>query len=117
MARLSSNRIAWQYHSDDGNIYRVAAEKALTDQAKLGGEAWAGEAPPKPASIKMRRVTVRDTANGFSRVVPVYSLDAAILAAAATINCNRLADSYAYTHVSGVISEQRPRQNVTTQST
>ena len=65
MVKLASNRIAWEYSSDDGNSYRVAASKALTDQDKLGGIAWAGTVGPKPAWIKMRRITLSN-ASGAS---------------------------------------------------
>jgi hypothetical protein len=116
VALLSTNRIAWQYHSDDGNTYRVAAQKAVTDQGKLGGEAWDGTSGPKPAHIKMRRVTVRDATNGFSRVVPVYSTDAPILTAGTTINLNRLGDSFTYTSDGNPIPESHERHNVTKQS-
>lgn len=115
MALLSTNRIAWQYHSDDGNTYRVAAQKALTDQAKLGGEAWAGVVGPKPSWMKMRRITVSNATYG-SRVVPVYSTDAEILTAGETVNCNWLADSHAFTSDGGPIPETRPRRSVTKQS-
>lgn len=117
MALLSLNRVAWQYHSDDGNTYRVAAQKGITDQAKLGGEAWAGSAGPKPTGMKMRRCTVRSASAGVSRVVPVYSTDAAILTEGTTINLNHLADSATFTSDGTVISESRPRHSVTKQST
>jgi len=119
MALLSTNRIAWEYAADGGVSYRVAAQKALTDQNKLGGQAWQGVVGPKPSTIKMRRITVRNAAQGVSRVVPVYSDDAAILTAGATINLNHLADSYAFTSDGGehVIAQQRPRSSVTKQST
>jgi hypothetical protein len=115
MAVLSGNRIAWQYHSDDGNSYRVAAQKAMTDQAKLGGEAWAGVVGPKPASMKMRRITVRSAAHG-SRVVSVYGTDAGILVAGATINANAGGDSYAFTSDGNPIPEGHIRRSVTKQS-
>jgi len=119
MAALSLNRIAWQYTTEGGTSYRVAAQKALTDQAKLGGIAWAGTVGPKPANLKMRRITVRNAAQGVSRVVPVYDNDAAILSAGETINLNHLGDSYAFVSDGGehVISESRPRSSVTKQST
>jgi hypothetical protein len=115
MAVLSGNRIAWQYHSDDGNTYRVAAQKALTDQAKLGGEAWAGTVGPKPSWMKMRRITVANATYG-SRVVPVYDTTAAILTAGETINVNWLGDSHAFESDGGPIPETRPRRSVTKQS-
>lgn len=118
MVLLSTNRIAWEYDSDDGTTYRVAAQKAVTDQGKLGGRAWAGSAGPKPAHIKMRRMTVRNAAQTASRVVPVYSTAATILTPGSTVNLNHLADSYAFTSDGGaaVIAEHRPRHNVTKQS-
>lgn len=116
MALLSTNRVAWQYHSDDGNTYRVAAQKALTDQAKLGGEAWAGVVGPKPSWMKMRRITVSNPTYG-SRVVPVYSTGAAILTAGETINVNWLSDSHSFESDGGPIPETRPRRSVTKQST
>jgi hypothetical protein len=36
MAFLDTSRIAWTYTADDGTVYRVAAVKALTDQAQQG---------------------------------------------------------------------------------
>jgi hypothetical protein len=119
MAALSLNRIAWTYTTEGGTAFRVAAQKALTDQSKLGGTAWGGTAPPKPSNIKMRRITVRNAAQGVSRVVPVYDNDAAILTAGETVNLNHLGDSYAFVSDGGehVISESRPRSSVTKQST
>jgi hypothetical protein len=116
MAVLSSNRIAWQYHSDDGHTYRVAAQKALTDQSKLGGEAWAGVVGPMPEGYKMRRISVRNATYG-SRVLPVYSVDAAILTAGSTINVNALGDSRSFESDGNPIAERRPRRSVTRQST
>lgn len=115
MVVLSGNRIAWQYHSDDGNTYRVAAQKAMTDQGKLGGEAWAGTVGPKPAGMKMRRITVRSAAHG-SRVVPVYSTTATILTPGTTINANAEGDSYAFTSDGNPIPESHTRKSVTKQS-
>ena len=116
MAVLSGNRIAWEYASDDGNSYRVAAQKAMTDQSKLGGQAWAGVVGPKPGNMKMRRITVRSAAHG-SRVVPVYATDAAILVAGATVNANAGGDSYAFTSDGNPIPEGHIRKSVTKQST
>lgn len=117
MVLLSLNRIAWEYASDDGNSYRVAAQKAITDQTKLGGIAWAGTVGPLPRGIKMRRITVRNAAQSVSRVVPVYANDAAILVAGSTVNLNHLSDSYSFTSDGNPIPEQRPRHSVTKQST
>lgn len=117
MVLLSLNRIAWQYTADNGQSYRVAAQKAITDQAKLGGQAWGGSAPPLPRGYKMRRITVRDSVAGVSRVVPVYDNDADILVAGATINLNHLADSSSYSSDGNPIPESHPRHSVTRQST
>ncbi len=114
MVKLSSNRIAWQYHSDDGNTYRVAAQKALTDQTKLGGEAWAGVVGPKPANIKMRRITVRYS--GGSRTLPVYDNTAPILVPGATINANFQDDSHSFTSSGNPIPEGHLRKSVTQQA-
>jgi hypothetical protein len=116
MVALSGNRIAWGYVSDDGNTYRVAASKALTDQGKLGGSAAALSVPPKPASMKMRRITVHAVGTG-SRVVPVYSSDAAILVPGATINANFLGNSVEFTSQGNPIPEGHHIHNVTSQST
>lgn len=116
MVKLSSNRIAWQYHSDDGQTYRVAAQKALTDQGKLGGEAWAGVVGPKPANMVMRRTTVGAAGVG-SRTVPVYDTDATILTAGTTLNANFQDDSVLFTSDGTVISERRPRRSVTKDAT
>lgn len=115
MAAISGNRLAWQYHSDDGKTYRVAAMAAMTAQAKQGGEAWDGVSGPKPSNMKMRRITVRSAAHG-SRVVPIYSTDAAILTAGETISCNALGDSYSFTSDGNPIPESHQRKSVTKQS-
>lgn len=123
MAVISSNRVAWQYHAADGTIYRVAAIDGYITQVNgssvvlQGGEAWAGTAPGRPSNFKMRRITVRDSTNGFSRVIPVYDDTAPILTAGTTINLNRLGDSYSYESDGNVIPEQHERKNVTRQST
>jgi hypothetical protein len=107
MAALSTNRIAWTYTSDSGIAYRVAAQKALTDQAVLGGSAAAATVPPKPGSLKMRRMTFSDGA-GHSRVLPVYD-PAAAPAVGTSINVNVLENSTALTASGHVISENSPR--------
>jgi hypothetical protein len=126
MARLPANRIAWTYTDDGGFDWRVAAEKAVTDQAKLGGSAAAATVPEKPAWLKMRRTTVRNATNSISRTVPVYAADAAILTAGETINLNLqllngTSDSAAFTQgansPTNIIGEKRlPRGRVTSQS-
>lgn len=88
MAKLSSNRIPWRYTADNGTVYRVAAMKAVTDQAKLGGAAAQAGDPPKPGWLKMRRITLIDATHGTSRTVPVYSSTAPILQPDATVNLN-----------------------------
>lgn len=118
MALLSNNRIAWTYTDDNGNNWRVAAVKAITDQAKLGGAAWNGTDPPKPANIKMRRITVRNVAQNTSRVVPVYAPGAAIQTAGETVNLNHLnVDSYAFESDGNTIPQGHIRESVTRQST
>jgi hypothetical protein len=116
LAALSKNRIAWLYTADDGTIYRVAAEKAITDQAKQGGSAYAGTGTPKPASLKMRRISVSDGA-GHSRVVPVYVAGAAICTPGETINLNLASDSATFTSDGNPIPENHIRHNVTKQTT
>lgn len=114
MALLSGNRIAWTYTAEDGNDYRVAAQKAMTDQGVLGGSAAAATLPEKPSAIKMRRCTV---SNGtLSRVVPVYDNSATTKTAGTSINVNRAGDSHAMTSNGGVIPEGGPRKNVTKQA-
>lgn len=114
MALLSGNRIAWTYTADDGNDYRVAAQKAMTDQSKLGGSAAAGTLPEKPSAIKMRRCTVSD--GTYSRVVPVYEPGAPIATAGETVNVNRAGDVRTLSSNGGTIPEGGPRKNVTKQS-
>jgi hypothetical protein len=115
VAPLSTNRIAWTYTDATGKNWRVAAQKALTDQGILGGSAAASTVPPKPASIKMTRATVRSAA-GISRTVPLYSASQTLTSSTPTINLNYLENSTAFTWIGSVIPEQRPRQSVTTQS-
>src|SRR5450756_865124 len=116
MVVLSGNRIAWTYTADDGTFYRVAAQKALTDQAKQGGTPAAGTVQPKPASLKMRRVTVHAAGIG-SRVVPLYSVGAPLALSAETINANLGGDSHAFTSQGNPIPEGHHIHNVTSQST
>lgn len=111
MVLLSTNRIAWEYTSDRGVDYRVAAQKALTDQAKLGGQAWQSVVGPRPNTIKMRRITVSD--GTYSRVVPVYTTDAAILTAGATINVNAQGDARTLTSDGIPIAEKDVNPRVT----
>jgi len=114
MALLSGNRIAWTYTSDDGNTYRVAAQKAMTDQAVLGGSAALGTLPEKPSAMVMRRVTV---SNGtLSRVLPCYEPLADIATAGTEVIANRAGDSHTFTSNGGFIPEGGPRRNVTKQA-
>lgn len=117
MSELSSNRIAWTYTDDAGKAWRVAAVKALTDQAVLGGSAAASTVPPKPAEIKMRRATVRSAA-GVSRTVPLYDGTQTLVTSGSlgTINLNILQVETAMTAIGSVIPEKRPRVSVTSQS-
>ena len=114
MAALSANRIAWTYTSDSGVDYRVAAQKAVTDQAKSGGSAAAATLPAKPGGLKMRRVSCSDGA-GHSRTTPVYTVDAPIATPGTAINLNAAGDVRAMTTSNGPISESHSR--TTKQST
>ncbi len=116
MAVLSGNRIAWQYTDDNGNVWRVAAQKALTDQAVLGGAASSGADAQKPPGIRMRRVTVSN-ASGQSRVLPCYTTGAPIVAAGTGVNANYAGNSAAFTSNGGFIPEGPGRKNVTKQTT
>lgn len=115
MVAASSNRVAWSYHSDNGNIYRVAAVKDMTDQGLQGGESGAAVSLPKPASMKMRRLTVTSAA-GVSRVIPIYSTDASILPVGISINVNINGTMVACTSSGNPIPESHTRHNVTRQS-
>lgn len=117
MALLSTNRIAWTYTDDAGNVYRVAAVKAYTDQAKQGGADGSAVATSKPAALKMRRVTCHNATLGISRVVPFYAVGAPIATAGETINLNHLADSAAFVSSGNPIPESHFRKSVTSQST
>jgi|SRR5215472_7454349 len=116
MAALSTNRIAWTYTDDQGNDWRVAAQKALTDQGVLGGSAAASTLPQKPSAIVMRRATVSNS-SGQSRVVHVYEPSATIATAGTSINVNFLGNSTAFTSNGGFIPEGGPRRSATKQST
>jgi hypothetical protein len=115
MAALSGNRIAWNYTADDGSVYRVAAQKALTDQAVLGGSASSGAIPEKPSAIKLRRVTVSN-ANGHSRVLVCYEVGAPIVTPGTAVNVNYNGNSEAFTSNGGFIPQGGPRRNVTKQT-
>jgi len=113
---LDRNRIAWTYTADDGRTLRVAAEKAITDQAKQGGADGSAVATPKPANLKMRRVTVHNPTYG-SRVVPFYVAGAAISLAGETINLNVGNASFTFVSRGNPLPEGHIIQNVTGQST
>jgi len=115
MALLSTNRIAWTYTDDQGQVWRVAAQKALTDQGVLGGAPADETVPARPNWGKMRRITVSNNA-GHSRVVHVYDKTADILTAGTAINMNRLADSEAFHSGSGFLNETRQGGHTTRQS-
>jgi hypothetical protein len=119
MAILSSNRIAWQYTDDDGNVWRVAALAAWTAQGKLGGAAAAATDKQRPGGYKMRRCVVSDGA-GHSRMVPVYTTDATIVTGGTTFNFNANVAG-AITEVTGTsnggyLREGASRHNVTKQT-
>ena len=120
MAVLSSNRIAWTYTDEAGRDWRVAALKAWTDQAKLGGSAAAATVPPRRGGSKMRRVTVSDGA-GHTRVVPAYEPTAPITVAGETFNYNAnvagVITMVTGTADGGYIKEGSGRGGVTKQST
>jgi hypothetical protein len=115
MAELSRNRIAWTYTDDAGNDWRVAAQKALTDQGVLGGSSAAATVPQKPAGIKMRRVTVSNAA-GQSTVLHCYDTSATIITPGTSVAANRAGDSRTFTSNGGFIPEGPGRKNVTKQS-
>jgi hypothetical protein len=119
MTVLSSNRIAWLYTDDNGDQWRVAALKAATDQAKLGGSAAAATDPQRPGSWKMRRTTVSDGA-GHSRVVPVYETGAPIVTAGESFNYNAnvagTITEVTGTSNGGFLREGASRHNVTKQT-
>lgn len=118
MAILSLNRIAWLYTSDDTISYRVAAQSAVTAQAKQGGSAYSGTGGPLPNDvIRMRRITVRSAAQGVSRVVPLYTTSAPLAAKDETIMLNHLADSYSFKSDGNPLGEVRVRHSVTSQTT
>lgn len=125
MAVIATDRLAWTYTDDNGLAWRVAAMSGYTAQNVLGGAPATSAVLPKPASIKMRRITIRDGA-GHSRVVPVYDRDTSttppIVLGATAINFNaQVADvvTSVVGHSTGyVIKEGRGRApNITTDAT
>lgn len=116
MAKISSNRIAWNYTDDNGLVWRVAAEAGLVGQAKQGGSASSGAVPPRPNWGKMRRCTVSDSA-GRSRTVILYDTAATLITAGTSINVNWQDDSHALTSNGGYINEDKQGGRVTKQTT
>jgi hypothetical protein len=116
MAFLDTSRIAWTYTADDGTVYRVAAVKALTDQAQQGGASGAAIALSKPGNLKMRRVTCR-TAGGVARVFPLYEGGAPLATAGTTINANVDGVSTSFISRGNPLPEGHIRRSVTEQTT
>jgi hypothetical protein len=129
MAALTRNKIAWLYTTDAGETYRVNAYADIVSQTKLGGSAGTGAEPPLPDGFRMRRILVSNATIKRSRMVPVYSADAAILTPAATVNLNSAGliddvwteNSYAFannqTTPVKVVAEKHPRVKPTTRQT
>jgi hypothetical protein len=115
VALLSTNRIGWKYTADNGTVYRVAAQKALTDQAKLGGSAADGTEPIRDTDWTLRRITLSD-ASGRSRVVVVYENGAPIVTAGESLNVNYLGDQHSLLSSGVLIPEHHKRPNVTKQT-
>lgn len=114
MAYLDPTREAWTYTDAAGYNWRVSAVTSIVSQGKQGGAAAASTVPPKPADIKMARVTVRSAA-GHSRTVPIYSGAQTLVVGGVlgTINLNYKGVETTYTAIGSVIPEQRPRISVT----
>lgn len=74
---VSANKVAWTYTDDDGNDWRVAASKGITDQVngssvpKVGGEAAAATVARLPQYITPRKRYVVSAA-GVRRAVVCY---------------------------------------------
>lgn len=115
MAFLDTSRIAWTYTADDGTNYRVAAVKALTDQAKQGGADGSAVALSKPGTLKMRRVSCR-TAGGVTRVFPLYVAGSPLATAGATINANVDGVSTSFISRGNPLPEGHIRRSVTEQT-
>jgi hypothetical protein len=125
VAPIANNRVAWTYTDDAGHDWRVAAILGYTAQAVLGGSAAASTVPVKPASIKMRRLSVRCAAIGITRTVPVYDGTASILTPAETVHLNdwvgAVYDVHTYVNDQAtpvyIIPERHPRKSpITTQA-
>lgn len=116
MSQNSSNRIAWTYTADDGTVYRVAAQKALTDQAQQGGGDGSANTNPKPGFLKMRRVSCR-TSGGVTRVFPLYEAGAPLAVKGATISANVNEVATVFTSDGNPLPEGHIRHSVTHQST
>lgn len=84
----SKNKIAWTYTDDDGNDWRVAATKAITDQLngssapKVGGSAAAATVARLPKHIKPRKRYV--VYSGVRRGVVCYDKTCDMWAVAGT---------------------------------
>jgi hypothetical protein len=89
--------------------------KAHTDQAKQGGADGSTTALPKPASLKMRRVTVHNDTYG-SRVVPCYEIGSPIAVQGETILLNAAGDARTFTSRGNPLPEGHQIHNVTSQS-
>jgi hypothetical protein len=113
---LDRNRVAWIYTADNGVLYRVAAQKALVDQAKQGGADGSTTSLPKPKWLKMRRVTVHNPTYG-SRVVPCYTIGSPIAIQGETINLNVNNASFPFVSRGNPLPEGHVIQNVTSQAT
>jgi hypothetical protein len=116
MPALSGNRVAWTYTDDKGFHWRVGAELAVVSQGKSGGAAALPGVPGKPASLKMRRMTVNDGA-GHSRTTPVYDNAAVIIGTGTTIDLNFGGNTVTFSGGRNLIPERRPRDQQTSQST
>lgn len=119
MSVLSSNRVAWSYTDDDGNVWRVAALAAWVTQGTLGGESAAATLPQRPGGYKMRRAVVSD-GNGHSRTVPVYDTAATIITAGTEHNFNAnvagVITMVTGTSNGGFLREGASKHNVTKQT-
>jgi hypothetical protein len=81
MAIPNSNRIAWQYECNDGELYRKGAKKFITDQLIdlapiVGGEAADSFLKAFPINFRPRRAYCVNNANGHTRYVVCYTEDA-----------------------------------------
>jgi len=107
-------RVAWTYTTDDGRQFRVSINQQLTTNVTggtppvpyIGGSAAAATLPPKPSGLKMRRITVRNTALGISKTVPVMELSAPILTSLGTaLTLDHAGTTAAFTYYGGLLNE------------